>query len=125
MHSPPRPVHLDLTRIKFPPMAIVSIMHRISGVVLFLLLPFALYLMHQSLLSPDSFQALQTAMNDVVMKLLLWVLISAATFHFLAGIRHMVMDCGITESLDAARLTAFLVMALEVVAMFLVGVWLW
>jgi len=92
-----RPVHLDLTRMTFPPMAIVSILHRISGVLLFLLLPFALYLLHHSLSSQDSFDQLQHQLHSPMMKLLSWILISSVAFHFFAGLRHMVMDCGIGE----------------------------
>src|SRR5579864_4138328 len=105
----PRPVHLDLTRMKFPPMAIVSVMHRISGVVLFLLLPLVLYLLHTSLQSGTDFSYLYyfTAMTSV--KILLWILISAVSFHLFAGIRHMVMDCGFAESLKAGRISAYVI----------------
>lgn len=120
-----RPVHLDLTKMKFPPMAIISIMHRISGVLLFLLLPFVLYLLHASLQSQGSFLQLQLFVALPFVKLLMWVLICAVCLHFLAGIRHMLMDCGLGESLQIARVTAYLIIALEIVAMIFVGVWLW
>ena len=125
MNTKTRPVHLDLTRMKFPPMAIVSIMHRLSGVLLFLLLPFILYLLHASLYSQTDFSHLQLFMAAPTVKFFLWVLVSAVSFHFLAGIRHMLMDCGLAEGLRAARATAYLIMTLEVVAMVFAGVWLW
>ncbi len=120
-----RPIHLDLTRMKFPPMAIVSILHRISGVLLFLLLPLVLYLLHAALHSQDSFTQLQafTALSSV--RFFLWVLICAAGFHLLAGIRHMIMDCGLAEHLKSARVTAYLIFMLEVIVMIFAGVWLW
>ena len=111
--------------MQFPPMAIVSILHRISGVLLFLLLPFVLYLLRTSLHSQDSFTQLQQWMTQPVVSFFLWVLICAVCFHFLAGIRHMLMDCGLAEHLETARFTAYFIMALEVVAMIGVGVWLW
>ncbi|MCX7124830.1 MAG: succinate dehydrogenase, cytochrome b556 subunit, partial [Gammaproteobacteria bacterium] len=101
--KPSRPVHLDLTKMKFPPMAIISIMHRVSGVLLFLLLPFVLYLLHNSLHSPESFMLLQQSLTSPVMSFLVWVLICAVCFHFFAGIRHMLMDCGLGEHLKTAR----------------------
>lgn len=120
-----RPINLDLTGMKFPPMAIISIMHRVSGVLLFLLLPFVLYLLHQSLHSQESFALLQQTLSSFVMKFFVWVLISAVCFHFFAGIRHMLMDCGLGESVKTARLTAYFIMVLEVIVMLLIGVWLW
>lgn len=124
MNTKSRPVHLDLTRMKFPPMAIVSIMHRVSGVLLFLLLPFVLYILHTSLHSEVSFTQLQQTMTHPEMRFLLWVLLSAVSFHFLAGIRHMLMDCGLAEALGTARVTAYLLMVLAAIVVVFVGVWL-
>lgn len=121
-----RPIHLDLTKMKFPPMAIVSIMHRISGVILFLLLPFVLYFLEYSLSSKTDFTALQQSLLlSFPMKILLWSFIAALCFHFLAGIRHMLMDCGLAESLIAAKRSAYLILLLEIIAVIIVGVWLW
>ena len=120
-----RPVFLDLTKMRFPVTAIVSIMHRISGVLLFLLLPFALYLLHHSLSSEDNFEALQSILSQPVVALSVWVLVCALAFHVFAGIRHIVMDCGFGEHLSAARFSAYLIFCAEVVTMIMVGVWLW
>lgn len=121
-----RPINLDLTKFRFPPMAIVSILHRISGVVLFLFIPLMLYLLHQSLSSSVNFELLQQRLDDSGwMKLWVWLLLSAALFHLIAGIRHLMMDLGIGESLKAGRFTAYLVFALSLIAIILSGVWLW
>lgn len=124
MNTKSRPVHLDLIRMKFPIMAIVSVMHRASGVLLFLLLPLLFYLLHTSLQSEVTFTQLQVTLAMPEMKFLLWVLFSAVAFHFFAGIRHMLMDCGVAEALEKARVTACLVICLEVIVMIVVGVWL-
>lgn len=121
----PRPVHLNLLQMKFPPMAIVSIMHRISGVLLFLLLPFVLYLLHHSLQSQEGFDRLQLCLAMPITRFFLWVLICAVSFHLFAGVRHMIMDIGWGESLSTARKTAYLIFILEIVAMIGAGVWLW
>jgi succinate dehydrogenase / fumarate reductase cytochrome b subunit len=120
-----RPIHLNLLQMKFPPMAIVSIMHRISGVLLFLLLPLMLYILHHSLSSQASFVHLQLCLTMPITELFLWVFICAAAFHFFAGERHMVMDCGWGESLNTARNTAYLIFVLEIIVMIGAGVWLW
>ena len=120
-----RPVHLNLFKMKFPPMAIVSILHRLSGVILFLLLPLALYLLHHSLQSEASFAELQTVITTPVLRFLLWVMLSAAGLHLLAGIRHMIMDCGWGEQLRTARFTAYFILILTGFVMIAAGVWLW
>lgn len=120
-----RPIFLNLTQLKFPRMAIVSILHRISGVVMFLALPLLLYLLHQSLYSQTSFVATQQLLAKPLMILIMWGVLSAVVFHILAGIRHLIMDCGYFESLRAGRMTATLVLILAAIATVLLGVWLW
>jgi len=123
--KPERPVNLNLFRFKFPVMAIISILHRISGVIIFLFVPFMLYILHQSLLSQSSFEALQNCLQHPVSKFLLWVLLSAVLFHLIAGIRHMTMDIGYAESKTAGRITAWVVIAFTVILIVLAGAWLW
>lgn len=120
-----KPVHLNLTKMHFPPMAIVSILHRISGVVIFLGLPFLLYLLWASLGSQESFETLRQCLSGFWMQLAIWVMLSAVGFHFLAGIRHMLMDVGVGEQLCTAKASAYLVFALEVILVALLGAWLW
>ena len=125
MSTQKRPVNLDLTKMSFPPMAIVSIMHRISGVLIFLLLPFALYLLDHSLHSSESYQALQSSLSNPFMLFMVWALLGATCFHLFAGIRHILMDFGLFEELCAARFTAYFIMVLEVIVLVALGVWLW
>lgn len=106
-------------------MAIVSIMHRISGVVLFLLLPFALYCLQASLFSIQSFGLFQQHLQSPFIKILVWGFLSALFFHFVAGVRHLLMDCGVAEGLASARMTALIVIGLEVVVIVMLGVWIW
>lgn len=120
-----RPVYLDLTKIHFPVTAIVSILHRLSGILLFLLLPVFLYVLHQSLESPTSFAALYVTLRSPVMMVVMWIALSTVCMHLLAGIRHLFMDCGIAEELSSAIKTAWLVLILEIIAILLIGVWLW
>lgn len=120
-----RPIHINLMKMKFPPMAIVSILHRISGVFLFLLLPLPLYLLHQSLTSEIGFLDMQSFASMPIVQFLLWIFVSAALFHLFAGIRHMLMDLGLGENVKSGRVTAYVVIGLAVVAIILAGVWLW
>ena len=89
------PGHLDLTTIKFPVTAIASITHRITGVAVFVALPVLLWMMDRSMASPESFSDLKQLMNSPLSKLVLWAILSALLYHFVAGIRHLVMDMGV------------------------------
>lgn len=117
-----RPVNLDLTSLHYPPMAIVSILHRISGVVLFLLSPLMLYYLQLSLDSANSFNALKA---NNISKLFLFVFVCAFLFHLLAGIRHLVMDFGYGESLRSGRVTAWMIIGIFLVLLPLAGVMVW
>ncbi|WP_028211097.1 succinate dehydrogenase, cytochrome b556 subunit [Paraburkholderia mimosarum] len=70
----------------------VSIGHRISGALLFLFLPFILFLLDQSLTSELSFEVFKGFLSNIVVKLIVLVLGWAFLFHFCAGVRHLCMD---------------------------------
>ena len=107
-------------------MAILSILHRISGILLFLFLPLAIYLLHKSMLSSAGFSATVQLLQQAGMKFLLWAMISATLFHLVAGVRHLMMDLGIGgESIRAGRISAYLVFVIALLLFILVGVWLW
>ncbi len=121
-----RPVFLNLWRIKFPITAIVSILHRISGVLIFLFLPIALYLLSQTLNSQASFDQITNSLTTHVgLQLILWVLVVAVFGHLFAGIRHLLMDAGIGESLPAGRVSAWGVLILAILIAIFFGIWIW
>ena len=123
--KPKRPINLDLTTIKLPIMAIASILHRISGILLFLLMPFLLYVLDLSLRTPDSFEHLHILFQCLYVKAALWVFGSAMVYHVLAGIRHILGDIGLGESLSASRISAYVVMTLSLVMIILLGILIW
>lgn len=120
-----RPINLDLTSLSYPPMAIASILHRISGLILFLLFPVMLYWLHLSLHSEASFHALQLNLATPYSKLIRWIFTTALIYHALAGIRHLVMDMGFGEGLHAGRKSAVAVLFLAVILTILSGIWIW
>ena len=120
-----RPVNLDLTTMKFPPMAIASILHRISGILLFLLLPLILYLLRLSLHSAESFAYLQGLIENPFMKLALWAFCASLSYHLLAGIRHILMDFGLGEHLHSGRNSALFIIILSIILTILLGFWIW
>jgi succinate dehydrogenase / fumarate reductase, cytochrome b subunit len=81
-----------LTAYRLPLAGRVSILHRVSGGLLFVFLPFLLYLFDQSLTSELSFEVFKGFLSNIVVKLITLVLAWAFLFHFCAGVRHLVMD---------------------------------
>ncbi|MCD6047477.1 MAG: succinate dehydrogenase [Gammaproteobacteria bacterium] len=120
-----RPVNLNLFTIRFPITAISSILHRISGVILFFSIVFLLYVLQQSLASADSFAAIQTTLSQPVARFFTWVVLSAVAFHAIAGVRHLFMDMGYGEGKDSGRLGAYLVIIFSILVIVALGVRLW
>jgi succinate dehydrogenase / fumarate reductase cytochrome b subunit len=120
-----RPVYLDVTKYKFPNTAIVSILHRVSGVMLFLYIPFLLWALDKSLSSGEQFQELLQGFNEVVMKLILLVFFASLIFHLVAGTRHLLMDMGLGETHHGGRLGANIVFIVSALLILVAGYWLW
>lgn len=119
-----RPINLNLLKFHFPLPAIVSILHRISGLLLIILIPFLLFTLQESLDSAESFETLKGYFSHPLLKGGLWVFICALGYHLLAGIRHLLMDMQIGDSLRAGRFSAKIVIILAVVLVIGAGFWL-
>jgi succinate dehydrogenase / fumarate reductase cytochrome b subunit len=120
-----RPVNLDLRTIKFPLPAIASILHRISGFILFFFIPLFLWALSKSLGSAQGFDDVSHFLGNPILKFIVWAFLAALIYHLLAGIRHLFMDIGIGENLAGARRGVFLVFGLSVILIVLLGWWLW
>ncbi|MCW8092173.1 succinate dehydrogenase, cytochrome b556 subunit [Alteromonas sp. ASW11-130] len=120
-----RPVNLDLSTIKFPPAAISSILHRITGVALFFALLFLIGAWAVSLSSPEGFADAQTALTGIWGKLIAIGTLSALTYHLLGGIRHVVMEAGYWEEIHSGNLSAKIIMVLWVILTVVWGIALW
>ena len=121
-----RPVNLNLATLQFPVMAIASILHRISGIVLFVLFPVMIYFFDMSLKNAGTFTQLQLWFeNNLGCQFILWVFGAAIFYHFLAGIRHIVMDLGYGESLRVGRWSAISVIIATIFFILLLGIWIW
>ncbi|WP_075187929.1 succinate dehydrogenase, cytochrome b556 subunit [Teredinibacter haidensis] len=120
-----RPVNLDLSTIKFPVTAIVSILHRVSGVVLLAGVIVLLLMLDMSLSSEESYNQLADLLATLWAKLVLWGVLAALAYHFCAGVRHLIMDVGVGESLKGGRLGAKLALFFAIVLIICAGVWVW
>jgi len=105
--------------------AIVSILHRISGIILFLLIPFMVWLLDHSLKSETSFISLRSSFASHEIKFLIWLLLSALVYHLLAGIKHLFMDFGVMETIRGSYWSSVVVFTVSAVIILSLGVWLW
>ncbi len=121
-----RPKYLNLVEIRLPLPGFVSILHRISGAGLFLMLPFLLYLFASSLGSPESFAAYKALVAHPLVKLILLGLLWAYLHHFCMGIRFLFLDLHIGLDLPTARATSWAVLAVSLpLTLILGGLLLW
>ena len=117
-----RPKHLALNQIRLPLPGIVSILHRISGVGIFLMLPFLLYLLDRSLGSPETFETFAAVVDNWFIKLVLFGLLWAYLHHFCAGVRHLVMDVNHhAVNKQTGKSTAVAVLVISVVLTVVLG----
>lgn len=121
-----RPKYLNLLKIRQPLPAIVSILHRISGVLLFLPgIPLFLYGLQMLLQSPETFASLQSNLAHPLCKLFLLLATWFFIHHLLAGIRHLMLDLHYGMQLEQARLSSKLVLVFGAILTALTGIWLW
>jgi succinate dehydrogenase / fumarate reductase cytochrome b subunit len=120
-----RPKHLDLRVIKQPLPAIASILHRISGAGLFLMLPFLIYLLELSLDSDLGFAMFKAWVAHPLVKLVLLGLLWAFLHHFCMGIRILLLDLNMGTDLKPARASAKAVLAISLALTVILGVQLW
>ncbi len=120
-----RPVNLDLTQFSFPLPALTSIAHRITGVALFVGLVFLMYGLDLSLQSEEGFNQAKAYMDSFLAKLIIWGVVSALLYHLVAGIKHLIMDTGIGETLEGGLIAAKATIAISIVLIVLAGVWIW
>jgi succinate dehydrogenase / fumarate reductase cytochrome b subunit len=117
-----RNIHVtDIVGYRLPLAGIVSILHRISGLLIFFLLPFILYLLDQSLISEGTFGYFSAIVATPFVKLVLLALIWAYLQHFCAGMRHLVMDLHIGLDKISARQTAATVLVVSLSLTALIG----
>ncbi len=122
MQSGQRPKYLNLMQIRLPLPGIVSIAHRISGVLMFLAIPFIAYMLHVVVRDEAGFLEIRTLMDNIIIKLALFVLIWSLLHHLFAGIRYLLIDFDVGVDKPTARASAAVVMAAAIVSAVITGV---
>lgn len=123
IHKARRPVYLNLFKIRLPVMGLVSLAHRASGILLFIAIPFVIYLLDLSVLSSEGFDSVISLLNQPYVQLIEISLLWALTHHFFAGIRFLLIDADIGIEKKSARYSAWIVLLAEllVVSAFIYG----
>ena len=124
--SQPRPVfrniHVtEIIKYRLPPAGIVSILHRVSGALMFLLMPFIIWLFDVSLTSEISFERFTAAFYNPLVKLVVLALIWAYLLHFIAGARHLWMDVTHSVSKEQGHSSAWFTLLSSSVLTVLLG----
>ncbi len=120
-----RPKHLALHLIKLPLPGFVSILHRVSGLALFLALPVLLLMLQYSLRSIATYTELMDVLAHPLAKLVLLGLLWSFLHHFCAGLRYLAIDLHYVRSLKQARDSSKVVMGVSLILTVLIGVQLW
>ena len=120
-----QPKYLNLFEIRLPVPALVSILHRVSGLALFLFLPYLLWLLQASLSSAESFERYRAVLAHPIAKLTLIALLWAFLHQLLAGLRVLALDLHWGTELAAARTSSRLVLIGALALTLVLGLWLW
>ncbi|KZY74129.1 succinate dehydrogenase, cytochrome b556 subunit, partial [Oleiphilus sp. HI0065] len=95
------------------------------GVALFVGLVFLMYGLDLSLQSEEGFNQAKALLDSFLAKLIIWGVVSALLYHLVAGIKHLIMDTGVGETLEGGLLAAKATIVISVVLIVLAGVWIW
>ncbi len=120
-----RPVNLNLLVFSFPLAAIVSITHRITGVMLFVGVAFALYALGLATSSEQGFAEARALVAQPLGMFILLGLIATLTFHIIAGLKHLLMDFHVGDTVAAAYFGSIAVIVLTLIVTGAIGVVLW
>ncbi|WP_354625729.1 succinate dehydrogenase, cytochrome b556 subunit [Psychromonas sp. MME2] len=120
-----RPKNLDLTTVALPVTATASILHRISGIIVFIALAIFLSLLSCSLASEADYDRVLAYFDMFVVEFIIWGALTGLAYHVVFGIRHMIQDLGYWEELPCATLSAKVGFAITLLLSILSGVLVW
>lgn len=116
-----RPVYLNLFKIHQPVAAVVSLAHRLSGMLMFLAMPFIVYLLDLSVQSSAGFDRAMALLQHPLLLAVQILLVWALAHHLFAGIRFLLIDADLGVDMPAASYSAWLVIALSVLTTVIVS----
>ena len=124
-----RNIHVtDLRNYRLPPAGIVSILHRVSGMLMFMLMPFIIWMFDTSVTSEVSFESFRSVFVAGIgfipgwfVKLVALGLIWGYLHHFIAGVRHLWMDMTHSVSKEQGHSSALITLVLGTLLTLLLG----
>ena len=127
MNNKERPVFISVSpfTFNFPFAALASIVHRITGVLLLLGIGYLLWLLSLGLESAAGFAEAEAILAAPFAKLVLWAVLSMLIYHILAGVKHLLLDFHVGDTVEAATINAYIVVGLTVVLVLVTGAWIW
>ena len=125
MMNKQRPVYLSLTQFRWPLPALASMTHRVTGVLLFLGIGFLLWLLDLALGSAAGFEAAQAMLAEPFAKFVLWGVLVMLLYHLIAGVKHLLLDFHLGDTMEAAVTGVWIVFVLTAAVAAALGVWLW
>ncbi|XID75226.1 succinate dehydrogenase, cytochrome b556 subunit [Alkanindiges sp. WGS2144] len=123
-----RPVNLTMGQVLAvnlrSPVAIASILHRVSGIIIFILIPVLLWLLQGSLVSPEGFAQVQQVFDNILVRLIVWVFVAGLIYHLIMGVKHLFGDMGVAEELQSGRAAATVALVLSAIGIVASFIWL-
>lgn len=110
MQPPPKPIYLNLFRLHLPVTGWVSILHRVSGALLFFMLPVLVGGFALAITNEVGFARVAAYLATPFTKLLMLAVVAGLAHHFFAGLRHLAMDAHWGQTLNSARVTSYIVL---------------
>lgn len=119
-----RPINLPLSQViavnSKSPIAMASILHRVSGIVLFLLVPVMLCILQTSLSSEQGFASV---FDNVALRFVAWIFVAATAYHFVMGVKHLLADMGMNEEFKSGKTAAVISFVIAFVLIIASFVW--
>ena len=111
--------------MRLPITAWASITQRATGVFLFAGMAVLIWALDASLASPESFASLQECLASPLAKLVIWAVLAGLIYHSVAGVKHLIADAGIGETMEGGILGARIVFGLSILLTLVAGIWIW
>ncbi len=111
--------------MRLPLTAWTSIAHRASGVFLFAGMAVLIRMLDASLAGPESFATLQECLSGPLAKLVIWAVLAGLIYHSVAGVKHLIMDLGVGESMEGGTRGSQIIIGVSALLILLAGVWIW
>ncbi len=109
MNKKPRPVFMNLLQIRMPVVAVLSFAHRVSGVMMCVLIPFLIYLLDLSLRNAQGYAQVLEILSHPIVKFMAVLVVWGLSHHMLAGIRFLLIDADVGVERDSARRSAWII----------------